>query len=97
METGKTVNNVNGKVPEAPKKDINIRLPEVFFMLSEDGEYNGRETEGRIGIKYGEGKTDWVWLSYMSFKKMIDLCKDNRDVFNSQLKKEIAKAQVEAL
>jgi hypothetical protein len=86
--------NGNGTTPEAPDEGINIRLPELFMMMTPDGEYKGKPSEGKIGLKFGN---DWQWISYTSMRKMIKLCTENKELFNDQLQKEIAKLQVESL
>lgn len=87
----------NNDVADEPDTNPSVRLPECLFLMADDSVYKGREREGKIGLKYGKGKSEWIWLSYMSMKKIIDTCKDNKELFNSQLKKEIQRMQVDEL
>lgn len=74
-----------------------LRLPECLIMLSPDQENGDKTYEGSIGFKYGPEKKDWLRLPYMSMKKLIDFCMENKEQFNAQLKKEREKNQVSDL
>lgn len=74
-----------------------LRLPECLIMLSPDQENGDRVFEGSVGFKYGPEKRDWLRLPYMSMKKLIDFCVENREQFNAQLRKEREKNQVSDL
>jgi len=97
-----------GKVPEQPlynantgqildvSEPLSLRLPECYVMISEDSvsPKDGKERTGSIGFKVQD---KWLWLSYMSMKKLIDELIENKDIFNAQLKKEREKIAVEDL
>lgn len=87
-------NNNAGKVPNADSDSVSLRLPEAFVMLTKDGIYKGKPSEGSVRMKTGD---NWTSLSYMSMKKMIDFCKVNKEVFNAQLKRERDALQVQDL
>ncbi|AAM06178.1 hypothetical protein [Methanosarcina acetivorans] len=71
-----------------------LRIPEAFIVLSPD-QVNGDKTyPGTVGLKYGPTKEDWIRLPYTSMKKLIDFCRENSSLFNSQLQKEREKNQV---
>ncbi|AKB35536.1 hypothetical protein MSSAC_0946 [Methanosarcina siciliae C2J] len=74
-----------------------IRLPEVLLVLSPDQVNGERNYPGSVGIKYGPSKDDWVRLPYTTMKKIIDFCKENALLFNSQLQKEREKNLVSDL
>jgi len=79
----------NGNSTAGSFEDVPIlRLPIGMLMLGKDSESNGRTFDGTVGIKYGPEKSDWLRLSYMDMKKIIDFCKENKDLFNTQLKAE---------
>lgn len=82
-------NATNGDSTAGGYDDVPMmRIPSGMIMLSKDQENNGRTYEGTVGIKYGPTKADWLRLSYMEMKKLIDFCRENKDLFNTQLKKE---------
>jgi hypothetical protein len=92
--------NNNGKaIPQNEEDDaVMMRLPECLVLMSPDSTTkDGKVREGKIGLKYGSEKTDWIWMPYMSMKKLIDLCKENRELFNTQLSQERQKMQVDDL
>jgi|GEM_PF-2171455 len=74
-----------------------MRLPEGTVFLTPDQENKGRVYDGKVGIKYGAEKDEWLRLSYTSMKRLIDFCKENSVAFNTQLKKEREKLQVSDL
>jgi hypothetical protein len=71
-----------------------LRLPFGMLMLSKNQETNGRTYEGTVGIKYGPEKSDWLRMSYLDMKKVIDFCKENKALFNTQLQQEREKMVV---
>jgi len=79
------------------KGGVTLRTPEVFVLLSEDNEEKGKSYPGTVGFKYGPEKGEWVRVSYLTMKKIIDLCQENKILFNAQLKKELEKNQVSLL
>lgn len=87
-------NNTEPTFTGIESEPVTLRLPECFVMMSEDSVKDGKARDGSIGLKTGDG---WTWMSYMSVKKIIDLCKENREMFNKQLHTELAKMQVEEL
>lgn len=89
--------NTNGTAAESDDTTFSVRLPECFVLMSGDSEYKGKMQDGKIGFKYGDGKGDWLWISYISMKKLIDFCMRNKVAFNIQLQKEIEKQKVEGL
>jgi hypothetical protein len=90
--------NRNGNdVPGVPQA-YSLRLPECFVMMSQDGpDKTGTFREGSVGMKYGTEKSDWLWMPYMSVKKLIDFCTEHKDLFNAQLEKERSRLQVQNL
>ncbi len=81
--------NANGNSTAGGYDDVPImRIPSGMLMLSKDQENNGRTFDGTVGIKYGPEKSDWLRLSYMEMKKIIDFCREHKDQFNTQLKLE---------
>jgi hypothetical protein len=90
----------NGKpIPQNDEDDaVMMRLPECLVIMSPDSTTdNGRTRDGKIGLKYGSEKSDWIWMPYMSMKKLIDLCKEHREMFNEQLSKERQRLAVDDL
>jgi hypothetical protein len=86
---GTTPANTNGNSTAGAFADVPIlRIPTGMLMLSKDQETNGRTFEGTVGIKYGPEKSDWLRLSYMEMKKIIDFCREHKEQFNTQLKLE---------
>ena len=79
-----------GEMPEVPM----LRLPSGFVMLSRDNVSNGRVFEGTVGIKYGPEKGDWLRLSYMDMRKLIEFCTEHRELFNAQLSNERSKMNI---
>lgn len=86
--------NNNNKVPNGDSDSVSLRLPEAFVMMTKDGTYKGKPSEGSIRMKVGE---NWFSFSYTSMRKIIAFCQVNKDVFNDQLKKERDKLQVQDL
>lgn len=81
------------KVFDAPYLRLSGSLS---IMLGKDNDSGDRVFPGTVGIKITEEiKNGWVRLSYMDFKKMMDFCTENRDLFNSQLRSERSKILVE--
>ena len=68
-----------------------LRLPFGMVMLGKDQETDGRKFDGQVGIKYGKTSQDWLRMSYIDMKKIIDFCRENKETFNEQLTKELAR------
>lgn len=91
-------NDKSNQVPVEFVADVpTLRIPEGFVVMSFDNVSGNKIYPGTVGIKYGPNKTDWLRFSYMSFKKLIDFCQENREQFNTQLKCEREKLQVSDL
>lgn len=90
-QNGQTNNgSVGGNFEDVPI----LRLPFGMLILSKDQQTNSRTYEGTVGIKYGPEKSDWLRMSYMDMKKVIDFCKENKALFNTQLQQERQKMVV---
>lgn len=80
--------SVPGKYAESPM----LRMPFGMFILGVDQETEqGQKYEGQVSMKYGPDKSDWLKISYMDMKKLIDFCIENKDHFNGMLAKERSK------
>ncbi|WP_406656632.1 hypothetical protein V7O62_12335 [Methanolobus sp. ZRKC2] len=84
-------------VPNALPETAYLRLPSTDFSLSPDNEKDGRKYEGSVSLKVsntGDFRKDYFRIPYIDMKKIIDFCRENKDLFNKQLKQEREKLQV---
>lgn len=85
-----TGNGTNGSVPKNYVESPMVRMPFGLFILGKDQESDGKKFDGQVSIKYGPEKGDWLKMSYIEMKKLIDFCKEHREQFNEMLAKERA-------
>lgn len=65
-----------------------LRMPFGFVMLSDNNTRNGKEYDGSVMINHGDDKKEKMFLSYMDMKKIIDFCRENKDLFNKMMRQE---------
>lgn len=81
-----TSKNTLGKSPV-----VSTRLPGGLFVLLGTDQYNEHgdlQYPGKLGIKFGRDKTDWVRMSYSDAVLLYRFIEENRDFINSQVQAE---------
>ncbi len=77
--------------PTEYEKSPMVRMPFGLFILGSDQKSGDRSFDGQVSFKYGPEKGDWLKMSYMDMKKLIDFCIENKTHFNEYLSKERSK------
>jgi len=78
--------NVLGKSPVE-----SVRLPGGLFVLLGTDQYNefgDLQYPGKLGIKFGREKTDWVRMTYSDAVLLYRFLEEHKDFINSQVRAE---------
>lgn len=68
----------------------------LFVILGDDqhGDDGRLRYPGRVGIKYGREKTDWVRMSYSDAVQLVQFLNENKEFVNAAVKKELERNKV---
>lgn len=79
---------------------IGTRLPGGLFVMLGDDQYTDHgdlRYPGRVGIKYGRDKKDWVRMSYGDAVALVRFLQENRSFVNERLAAERERQIVDEL